>query len=175
MGSALWVQAAVCSLKAGYLPRKFSKNQRRETILYPSLRYNRFWMKTQLIPLESHDDLISIRDRLSWAKTARILLVWPKSERIALRPLDLKVLQRQLASLGAQLGLVTRHRNVRREAQALGIPVFNSTGQAQRNPWPDRNLGNNGPRRLPRQDLREKRKQVRVRSETWRSHPVRAE
>jgi hypothetical protein len=67
-------------------------------------------MKTQLIPLESHDDLISIRDRMSWAKTPRILLVWPKSERIPLRPLDLKVLQRHATSLGAQLGLVTRHR-----------------------------------------------------------------
>lgn len=129
-------------------------------------------MKTQLIPLESHDDLISVRDRMSWAKTPRILLVWPKSERIALRPLDLKVLQRHAASLGAQLGLVVRHRNIRREAQALGIPVFNSTGQAQRNPWPERNLRTKRVRRKPRQNLRAKRKQVQVMEEAWRSHPV---
>ena len=129
-------------------------------------------MKTQLILLESHDDLISVRDRMSWAKTPRILLVWPKSERIALRPLDLKVLQRHAASLGAQLGLVTRHRNIRREAQARGIPVFNSTGQAQRNAWPERDLGVKRARRRPGQDLREKRKQVRAGEEAWRSHPV---
>ena len=135
-------------------------------------QYNHPCMKTQLIPLESHDDLISVRDRMSWAKTPRILLVWPKSERIPLRPLDLKVLQRHAASLGAQLGLVTRHRNIRREAQALGIPVFNSTGQAQRNPWPERDLRGKRTRRKPRQDLREIRKQVQVKEEAWRSHPV---
>jgi hypothetical protein len=130
-------------------------------------------MKTQLIPLESHDDLISVRDRMSWAKTPRILLVWPKSERIPLRPLDLKVLQRHAASLGAQLGLVTRHRNIRREAQALGIPVFNSTGQAQRSPWPERDSQGKRGRRKPRQDLREARQQVRAGGdEAWRSHPL---
>jgi hypothetical protein len=135
-------------------------------------QYNHPSMKTQLIPLESHDDLISVRDRMSWAKTPRILLVWPKSERIPLRPLDLKVLQRHAASLGAQLGLVTRHRNIRREAQALDIPVFNSTGQAQRYPWPERNLRRKRTRRKPRQDLREVRKQVQVKEEAWRSHPI---
>ena len=129
-------------------------------------------MKTQLIPLESHDDLISVRDRMSWAKTPRILLVWPKSERIALRPLDLNVLQRHAASLGAQLGLVTRHRNIRREAQARGIPVFNSTGQAQRSPWPERALYRKHARRRPRQNLREIRKQIRAGEEAWRSHPA---
>ncbi len=129
-------------------------------------------MKTQLIPLESHDDLISVRDRMSWAKTPRILLVWPKSERIALRPLDLKVLQRHAAALGAQLGLVTRHRNIRREAHAQGIPVFRSTGKAQRAPWPERDLHRKRVRRHPRQNLRELRKQVRGGDDARRSHPV---
>jgi len=129
-------------------------------------------MKTQLIPLESHDDLISVRDRMSWAKTPRILLVWPKSERIALRPLDLKVLQRHAAALGAQLGLVTRHRNIRREAHAQGIPVFKSTGQAQRAPWPERKLHKKQVRRRPRRNLRQVREQVRVGDGAWRSHPV---
>lgn len=129
-------------------------------------------MKTQLIPLASHDDLISIRDRMSWAKTPRILLVWPKSERIPLRPLDLKVLQRHATSLGAQLGLVTRHRRIRREAQALGIPVFISTGRAQRNPWPLRMPAKNRMRSRPRQDLREKRNQIRARDESWLNFPA---
>ncbi len=130
-------------------------------------------MKTQLIPLESHDDLISVRDRMSWAKTPRILLVWPKkSERVSLRPLDLKVLQRHAASLGAQLGLVVRNRNIRREAQALGIPVFKTTGEAQRVSWPERDLQGKRERREPRQDLREMRKQVRAGEGAWRSHPL---
>ena len=127
-------------------------------------------MKTQLIPLESHDDLISVRDRMSWAKTPRILLVWPKSEHIALRPLDLKVLHRHATALGAQLGLVTRHRSIRREAQAQGIPVFNSTGQAQRVPWSVRDQQKKHVRHRTRQKLLEQRKQVRAGEEAWRNH-----
>jgi hypothetical protein len=128
-------------------------------------------MKTQIITLESHDDLISVRDRMSWAKTPRILLVWPKYEKVTLRQVDLKVLQRHAASLGAQLGLVTRTRRVRADAEALRIPVFESTGQAQRLAWPK-------PRRRrwalrpPRKDLREQREQVLVKEEGWRVHPA---
>ena len=128
-------------------------------------------VKTQIITLESHDDLISVRDRMSWAKTPRILLVWPKYEKVTLRQVDLKVLQRHALSLGAQLGLVTRTRRVREEAAALTIPVFESTGQAQRVAWPT-------PRRkkltrhAPRKDLRAKREQVSAREEPWRAHPV---
>jgi hypothetical protein len=128
-------------------------------------------VKTQLIPLESHDDLISVRDRMSWAKTPRILLVWPK-ERIALRPLDLKILQRHAASLGAELGLVVRRRGIRREAQALGIPVFNSTGDAQRSPWPERNLQRGRKRRRSRPYLQKVREQARVGKGAWQNHPV---
>src|SRR3972149_811331 len=94
--------------------------------------YNLGCMKTQIITLESHDDLISVRDRLSWAKTPRVLLVWPRYEQVTLRALDLKVLQRHADSLGAQLGLVTRRVPVQREAEALGIPVFESTTAAQK-------------------------------------------
>src|SRR5512146_3196798 len=116
-------------------------------------------MTTQIITLESHDDLISVRDRMSWAKTPRILLVWPKYEKVTLRQVDLKVLQRHAAALGAQLGLVTRRRQVRVEAESLHIPVFESTGPAQKLAWPK-------PRRrrrliwhAPRKDLREQREQ----------------
>ena len=83
------------------------------------VRYNCLRMKTQIITLESHDDLISVRDRLSWAKTPRILLVWPKYEKVTLRQVDLKVLQRHASSLGAQLGLVTRARRDRRAFATL--------------------------------------------------------
>ena len=129
-------------------------------------------MKTQIITLESHDDLISVRDRLSWAKTPRILLVVPKYEKVALRQVDLKVLQRHASSLGAQLGLVTRMRSVREDAEALGIPVFESAGEAQRFAWP-----NPGRKRLPRhapaKNLRDRRReQGSVKEEAWRSHPV---
>ena len=128
-------------------------------------------MKTQIITLESHDDLISVRDRMSWAKTPRILLVWPKYEKVTLRQVDLKVLQRHALSLGAQLGLVTRARRVRQDAEALKIPVFESTGQAQRVAWPQIRR-RKWALRPPRKDLREQREQVSTREEAWRTHPV---
>ena len=128
-------------------------------------------MKTQIITLESHDDLISVRDRLSWAKTPRILLVWPKYEKVTLRQVDLKVLQRHAASLGAQLGLVTRTRRVRADAEALGIPVFESAGQAQKMAWPVV-THTRLPERIPDKSLREKREQAQVKEEAWRTHPI---
>lgn len=128
-------------------------------------------MKTKIITLESHDDLISVRDRMSWAKTPRILLVWPKYEKVTLRLVDLKVLQRHASALGAQLGLVTRTRRVRADAEELQIPVFDSTGQAQRVSWPK-------PRRkriawhAPAKDLRLQRSQLPASEESWRANPV---
>ena len=57
-------------------------------------------MKTQVIHLDPHDDLISIRDRMAWAKTPRILLVWPKRGRVGVRPLDLTLLRRHAEKTG---------------------------------------------------------------------------
>lgn len=126
-------------------------------------------MKTKIITLESHDDLISVRDRLSWAKTPRILLVWPKYEKVTLRLLDLKVLQRHADSLGAQLGLVTRRANVRRDAESLGIPVFKSTADAQKQAWasPEPRVQRIPP--PPRRDLRRMRDDIHEKEPAWRT------
>ncbi len=126
-------------------------------------------MKTKIITLESHDDLISVRDKLSWAKTPRILLVWPKYEKVTLRLLDLKVLQRHADSLGAHLGLVTRRANVRRDAESLGIPVFKSTSAAQKNLWPDSAPRTQRIPKNPRQDLRTMRDSVYQKEAAWRT------
>jgi hypothetical protein len=127
-------------------------------------------MKTQIITLESHDDLISVRDRLSWAKTPRVLLVWPRYEQVTLRALDLKVLQRHADSLGAQLGLVTRRVPVQREAEALGIPVFESTTAAQKGVWPAQAARSRRVPRPPRRDLRELRQQAQPAEAGWRAN-----
>jgi len=81
-------------------------------------------MKTQVIHLDPHDDLISIRDRMAWAKTPRILLVWPKRGHVGVRPLDLTLLRRHAEALGAELGIVTRNGEIRAAARELGIPFF---------------------------------------------------
>jgi len=126
-------------------------------------------LKTKIITLESHDDLISVRDKLSWAKTPRILLVWPKYAKVTLRLLDLKILQRHADSLGAQLGLVTRRFKVRRDAESLGIPVFASSAAAQKQTWP---VSTPRAQRIPpppRRDLRTKRDEIHLKEAAWRT------
>jgi hypothetical protein len=126
-------------------------------------------LKTKIITLESHDDLISVRDKLSWAKTPRILLVWPKYEKVTLRLLDLKVLQRHADSLGAQLGLVTKWNNVRRDAESLGIPVFRSTAGAQLNAWAESPPRARREPKPPRKGLRRMREDIRPKESAWRT------
>jgi Baseplate J-like protein len=72
------------------------------------------------------------------------------------------------------LGLVTRARRVREDAEALKIPVFESTGQAQRVAWPKpRRRRTRWLHHAPRKDLRELRQeQVLVEEKLWRTHPV---
>ncbi len=129
-------------------------------------------MKTQIIALESHDDLISVRDRMSWAKSPRILLVWPKYEKVTLRPVDLRVLQQHARYLGADLGLVTRRADVRRDAIGFGIPVFASTAAAQRDLWPARrSMRRRGPR-ADHPNLRMMKAGAEVREAAWKSSPA---
>jgi hypothetical protein len=53
----------------------------------------------------------------------------------------------------------------------LGIPVFESAGQAQRVAWP-KVKHKRLPERIPDKNLREKREQAQVKEEAWRVHPV---
>jgi len=129
-------------------------------------------MKTQIITLERHDDLISVRDRMSWAKSPRILLVWPKFERVILRPVDLRVLHSHALTLGAELGLVTRIPDIKRSAQGFGIPVFETTSDAQREAWPSRPPRSLRPRRSSTHDLHEMKRQSRTVEAKWRSNSV---
>jgi len=92
-------------------------------------------MKTQIIRLESHDDYISIRDKMSWSKARRILLVLPRRRPPVLQRLDLLLLQRQAQALGGQVGLVTQDKDLIAEAQEVGMPVFPSIPAAQRIGW----------------------------------------
>ena len=93
-------------------------------------------MKTQIIQLEPHDDIISTRDKLSTAQANRIILVWPpkRGGMLNLR-LDLTLLNRYSNQLGVQLGLVTTHDQVRYFADEIGIPVFRNLRSAQTNRW----------------------------------------
>jgi hypothetical protein len=109
-------------------------------------------VKIQLIRLEEHDDIVSASDKLGWAQTGRVVIIWPvKARRTArglrsmaerrtpavplTRRLDLILLQRRAQELGVQMAFVSRHPQVRILAQTLGIPVFKTTRDAQTLSW----------------------------------------
>jgi len=92
-------------------------------------------VKTQIINIEPHDDAISVKDKMGWGQTPRILLVWPSREKVLQRRLDLVHIQRHSISLGSQLALVTGDRNVRRYAELLNIPVFPNIRKAEVSHW----------------------------------------
>jgi hypothetical protein len=92
-------------------------------------------MKTRILQLEPHDDVLSTRDKMGWVKGGRILLVWPERARMLNRRLDLILLQRRSQELGAQLALVTHDPDVHYYAPRLGIPVFKSLRRAQTAHW----------------------------------------
>lgn len=92
-------------------------------------------MKTHIIQLEHHDDIVSACDKMNRARGGRILLVWPEDRPMLNRRLDLTLLKRRAAGLGAPLALVSRDPDVRYYAPRLGIPVFRTQRKAQDANW----------------------------------------
>jgi hypothetical protein len=92
-------------------------------------------VKTQIIQIEPHDDSISVKDKMGWGQTPRILLVWPRKTQILNRRLDLVNLKRHCASLGAQLAFVTKDSNIRYYAEMLDIPIYPNIRKAEESHW----------------------------------------
>src|SRR3990172_7887729 len=92
-------------------------------------------MKLQLIHLDPEDDQISAREKLSWARASRAVLVWPRRGRVLIRRLDLVLLQRQAQRQAVELGLVTYDPTVLQLAQELGIPTFESPDHLPEAGW----------------------------------------
>ncbi len=129
-------------------------------------------MKTQVIQIDPHDDVISIRDKMSWVKASRMLLVFPRRTRVLSRPLDLQLLKRHADHLGVQLALVTRSVEIRDAAGELGISIFQSAAVAQRRDWKDGGEKANLIRQSPRPDLWKLRAEVFQTEAAWQNHPV---
>ena len=81
-------------------------------------------MKTHVIQLEAHDDYISLRDKIRWAKSPRVLLVWPNNGKTRLLDLDLKLITRFAEDQGAQLAFVCDDLQVIEKSKQYGIPLF---------------------------------------------------
>jgi hypothetical protein len=128
-------------------------------------------MKTYVIQLEQHDDLISVRDKMSWAKSPRILLIWPPHKQANIRPLDMVLLKRHAASLGAKLGIASSFGKIRRSALDTGIPAFKTSVEAQSDIWtsltPTLPGSKTKRRKIKRSDLRKERKYLSPVDPVW--------
>lgn len=97
-------------------------------------------MKTTILHIETNDDIHSIRDRIKWCNSQRILMIFPRRKRDLASRLDLQLMNRIAREQGAQLGIVTKDRSVRNNANSLGINVFRTISAAEREYWIDEGL-----------------------------------
>ncbi|GAB4570228.1 MAG: hypothetical protein Kow0077_03920 [Anaerolineae bacterium] len=90
----------------------------------------------EIIQLAPDDDVVSVRDRIEFAESHRILLVWPPNgERVLQRKLDLILLQRAVRRRAARLALVTLDKEVIQNARDLNISTFSSVEESRRMRW----------------------------------------
>ena len=90
----------------------------------------------EIIQLQPDDDVISVRDRLSFVESNRVLLVWPPNgETVLQRKLDLVLLHRAARRRAARMALITRDRAVIDNANDLSISVFDTIEASRRERW----------------------------------------
>lgn len=87
-------------------------------------------MNNRVIHLDSEDDITSICDRLNWEKASRALLVLPADGGVLREGLDLVRLRRHADRLRLEIALITPDTEIRRQANALGIPSFLTVARA---------------------------------------------
>ncbi len=87
------------------------------------------------IQLQAGEDIASVRDRLSFLRGKRVLLIWPEQGTALPRKLDLVLVQREAKRRVIQLALVTHDEQVVVHARELGISTFETIQQAERNRW----------------------------------------
>jgi hypothetical protein len=86
----------------------------------------------QVIELEDHDDVNTVRDRLMTAQSPRVLLVIPWDSPSLRKPVDLQVVRRCGETNGIEVAVVSTESEVRAAAHDVGLPAFRSVDAAQR-------------------------------------------
>ena len=110
-------------------------------------------MKTAIIEVHDYDDVPTLQDKMLWARASRILLVWPQDRSPRWQgPLDLVLLRRHAARLGARLALVTDDPHILAWAQQARVPVFPDIETAHRRSWRARRRRRKRPRRRMRKE-----------------------
>jgi hypothetical protein len=91
--------------------------------------------KPEFVQLETGDDVASVRDRLSFIRGQRVLLIWPEEGTVLTRKLDLVLVQREAMRRAIHLALVTHDPQVVQYARELDISTFDTIGSSERARW----------------------------------------
>lgn len=91
--------------------------------------------KPEFIQLEAGEDAASVRDRLTFLRGQRVLLIWPEQGTALTRRLDLVLVQREAVRLAIRLALVTHDPDVIRHAQEIDLSTFETVGASERARW----------------------------------------
>jgi len=91
--------------------------------------------KAEYLQLEPSDDVTTVRDRLSFLRGKRVLLIWPEDGTVLTRKLDLVLIQREAIRNNIRLAIVTHDPNVIKQARELNISTFETIGASERGRW----------------------------------------
>jgi hypothetical protein len=91
--------------------------------------------RPEYIQLAANEDVNSIRDRLTFIRGTRVLLIWPEHGTALTRKLDLVLVQREAKRRAIQIALVTHDEQVAQHAADLGISTFETIGGSERTRW----------------------------------------
>ena len=92
-------------------------------------------MKTTLIQIDPHDDLTSIKDKMTWSRGQRMILFFPRGFPLDQSPLTMKLIRRYAESNGSQVAIVTKSKILKEISREQGIPFFSSAPEAERKAW----------------------------------------
>ena len=91
--------------------------------------------KSVYLQLETGDDVATIRDRLSFIRGRRVLLIWPERGTALNRKLDLVMIQRESKRRATQIAFVTHDEQVIEFAKELEISTFPTLDEAEKRRW----------------------------------------
>lgn len=89
----------------------------------------------EYVQLDKNDDVVTVKDRLSFIRGRRVLLIWPEEGTTLNRRLDLVMVQREADRRAIQLSLVTHDTEVIAHAKDLNISTFETIRASERGRW----------------------------------------
>ena len=91
--------------------------------------------RAEYIQLEPNDDANSVRERLSYVQSRRVLLIWPESGRALNKEVDLVLIQREAKRRNIRIALLTQDPEVIQQAKVLKISAFRTVGESEKKRW----------------------------------------